>query len=370
MKITIVQGAFFPVPPERGGAVERFWDAIGRELAKRGHGVTHFSRSWPGKPDEEILDGVRHRRIEGFDQPLGGIRNKVLDWIYTRRVCRELPESDIVVSNTFWLPMLISPRHGKLVVHVAHYPQGQHRWYRKAVCFQAVSQPVGRELRAQLPKKWEDRVVVIPNAVPAPALSGHPSREKVILYAGRIHPEKGLHLLVDAFLRVRSRWPEWRLCLRGAWESKGGGGGESYRSRLEAMIGPAGNAVELAEPIYDYRKLCEEYARAACLAYPSLASRGETFGLAPLEAMSCGCPVLLSRLACFEDYLVPGENGWVFDHDRPGTVDALAGILEEIMGNEGERVRRGDLARKTAAEFSVPKVADRFEVLFQEHVCR
>ena len=39
MKITIVLGAFFPVPPIKGGAVEKIWFALGQEFARRGHDV-------------------------------------------------------------------------------------------------------------------------------------------------------------------------------------------------------------------------------------------------------------------------------------------------------------------------------------------
>jgi hypothetical protein len=40
MRITIVQGAFLPVPPVLGGAVEKIWFALGKEFASRGHGDT------------------------------------------------------------------------------------------------------------------------------------------------------------------------------------------------------------------------------------------------------------------------------------------------------------------------------------------
>ena len=43
MKITIVLGAFFPVPPIMGGAVEKVWFALGQEFARRGHEVVQIS---------------------------------------------------------------------------------------------------------------------------------------------------------------------------------------------------------------------------------------------------------------------------------------------------------------------------------------
>ena len=53
MKITIVQGAFLPVPPLLGGAVEKCWQALGQEFARRGHQVTHVSRAYGDLPARE-----------------------------------------------------------------------------------------------------------------------------------------------------------------------------------------------------------------------------------------------------------------------------------------------------------------------------
>ena len=72
MKITLLQGAFLPVPPLRGGAVEKMWFRLGQEFAARGHGVTHVSRGGDGLPEREEIAGVRHVRVRGYDQPAGG----------------------------------------------------------------------------------------------------------------------------------------------------------------------------------------------------------------------------------------------------------------------------------------------------------
>jgi glycosyltransferase involved in cell wall biosynthesis len=43
--------------------------------------------------------------------------------------------------------------------------------------------------------------------------------------------------------------------------------------------------------------------------YPCLAEQGETFGLAPLEAVACGAVPIVSDLSCFGDFITPGVNG-------------------------------------------------------------
>jgi hypothetical protein len=69
MKITIVLGAFLPVPPIMGGAVEKSWFALAQEFVSRSHDVTIVSRAFPGFARHEVVDGLRHIRFRGFDTP-------------------------------------------------------------------------------------------------------------------------------------------------------------------------------------------------------------------------------------------------------------------------------------------------------------
>ena len=78
MKITIVQGAFLPVPTLRGGAVEKMWFELGKQFVSKGHTVTHISRKFPGLPFLEFIDGVKHIRVRGFDWPSNPIILKLL----------------------------------------------------------------------------------------------------------------------------------------------------------------------------------------------------------------------------------------------------------------------------------------------------
>ena len=104
MKITIVQGAFLPVPTKRGGAVEKVWFGLGQEFARLGYDVLHVSRLCDGLPAEETIGGVKHRRVRGYDAPKSLMRLKWRDYLYSRRVAAILPKSDIVVTNTFAFP--------------------------------------------------------------------------------------------------------------------------------------------------------------------------------------------------------------------------------------------------------------------------
>ena len=85
MKITIVLGAFLPVPPVMGGAVEKVWFALSQEFARRGHEVVLVSRTLPELPRSETRDGVRHLRVRGFDTPRSLLWLKFLDLIYSIR---------------------------------------------------------------------------------------------------------------------------------------------------------------------------------------------------------------------------------------------------------------------------------------------
>jgi glycosyltransferase involved in cell wall biosynthesis len=364
MKITIVQGAFLPVPPRRGGAVEKVWEALGREFAQRGHTVTHVSRRCDGLPAEETTDGVQHRRVAGYDTPANGLKLKWCDLLYTRRALRVLPAADIVVSNTFWLPLLLRDRsRGAIYVNVGRFPKGQMRWYRRAARLQAVSSPVAEAIRAQAPG-LAARVAMIPYPLPAEAFSGndatHP-RPPLLLYAGRIHPEKGVHLAIAAVQRLRQRpgMESWALRVIGPWQTAHGGAGEAYRRQLEDQASATPGAVTFCEPEYRPAALRAHYEEAAFFLYPSLAERGETFGLAPLEAMAAGCPPIVSALACFRDFVAPGRNGWVFDHRATDPVAALTEALRTACGlAHAERVTAVAAGRQTAEAHSAVRLAD------------
>ncbi len=346
-----------------GGAVEKVWFALGQEFARRGHDVVQISRTHPTLPATETIEGVKHIRVPGFSQPRSIIWLKFLDLIYSWRVRRALPSADILVTNTFWLPLIIRRRdRGLVYVHVARGPKGQMRWYANVARLQAVSTSIADAIVAEVPA-LQAKVRVIPNALPFRIeANDQTSHAKTILFVGRIHPEKGLEL----FLRALSLLPnelkaQWRVKIVGSHQTQHGGGGEDFLQKLQEIAQRSRESIEWTGPIFDEKSLAAEYRSAMLFVYPSIAETGEALPLAPLEAMAHGCSPLVSNLLCFRDYIDDGVTGFVFDHRGENREKKLAERLEAVLELGPAKLGRvGDAARAKAAEFAIEPVAQRY----------
>jgi glycosyltransferase involved in cell wall biosynthesis len=420
MKITIATGPIFPVPAVRGGAVQRLWEGLAHEFVKRGHEVTIFAREFPGQAKEETVDGIRYVRRGGYAQSTSIKRDLVQCLLYALTTARHVPSGDVVVTNDFWMPAVLpwlKPSAGKVVPCLQRFPKKQGWLYGKCAALAAVSQAVADAAKAQTPSV-ADRVVVVPNAVDEVFLRGSREQEgggKVgkweggkgtevkrrpvrILYVGRIHPEKGLGLLAQALrlLADRDQGPKdeetkgpqmcespkvasprsegeeterlsgeragWECVLVGPVAQSEGGGGEAFAAELKRQV--EGLPVRFEAPVYEPEKLAKIYDGADVFVYPSVAETGESFGIAPLEAMARGVVPVVSDLAAFREYLVLGENGMVFDHRSSDAAENLAAALRELVGNEEQRMRLGAEARETAEHFSTQAIADKYLQLF------
>jgi glycosyltransferase involved in cell wall biosynthesis len=369
MRITILQGAFLPVPPVRGGAVEKMWFELGQQFSRQGHSVCHVSRGFPGLPPREEIGGVRFVRVKGYDTPANGWTLKALDLIYSWRALRVLPVADVLVTNTFWMPILaagLQRRRGRIMVDVQRMPKGQLRFYGKVACLRANSSAVRQAIVREVP--WlAGRVCTIPNPLPLlPAAVANNVRGKVILYCGRLHPEKGIDLLIRAFARARQRGLNgWTLRLVGPADVAAGGGGVAWLEGLLAGPQAARQPIEWLGPVYDGEDLQRHYKESAIFVYPSLAEQGETFGLAPLEAMACGAVPIVSDLACFRDFITPGVNGLVFDHRSADAEQLLAAQIVQLANDSGQRATLSQAARGVCQTHHPEAIAAEFLQCFE-----
>jgi glycosyltransferase involved in cell wall biosynthesis len=362
MRITIVTGFFLPVPPVRGGSTEKIWHRLAEEFAKAGHQVTLISRTWPGFAAAETVAGVRHCRLRGADHTRSRLRNLWLDFWWGVRVARALPAGDVVICNTVLLPVWLGrfkPSAGRVVAVVARMPKGHGRGYGAVALALALGPAVADRLRAENPA-LAPRIAPFPYPIDWPLLAGARAAAPragpplVIGYVGRLHPEKGLHLLLAAarLLAQRADLPDWTLEIVGPASVAAGGGGEAWWHALTAEYAPAlGGRLHESGPEFDPASLARRYAAMDVFCYPSVAEEGETFGVAVAEAMAAGCAPVVSDLACFRELIDDRETGLVFDHRSPEAAGQLAGLLARLLQDSGERRAIASRAQARAEKF-------------------
>ena len=366
MKITIIQGAFLPVPPVQGGAVEKIWYRMGQEFAALGHEVVHIGRSHADLLASETFCGVNYIRIPGYDTPASIIKLKWLDLLYSIRAVKEIPkDADIVITNTFWSPVLLSPKlREKLCVSVERLPKGQMWLYKHAPILRANSTPVAEAIRRELPSNQHQRVVTIPNPLPfhqLPAID-FSEKKRVLLYVGRLHPEKGIELLIKSFKTLNA---DWKLRIVGPSDVSTGGGGTPYLESLKRLAGEAN--IEFTGPVFDMNLLNQFYAEASIFVYPSVAEKGETFGLAPLEAMAWGCVPVISNLSCFRDFIDNEANGLIFDHQSNDAVNLLSLQIDRLQRETNFRYKLAQQALQVRQSHSIAFVASQFINKFERN---
>jgi len=366
MRITIVIGPFYPIPPVLGGAVEKVHLLLAGVYRAAGHDVTIVSRRYKDFADEEIVDGIRHIRVPSTDRSSRLAVNLLLDLLYAVRVAAALPPADVTVTNGFFLPLVLPHRRaGKIYVQVGRYPKRQMLLYFRADRLQAVSQAVAQAIARQAP--WLKRkIAVIPYAIPDRyfAPRGEGARERVVLYVGRIAREKGIELLIQGFAamgqhRDAAATTRWSLRVVGPHAVAQGGDGVEYLTELQALAQRHGVGCEFVGPIFGQNVLIGEYRRSAIFVYPSLAETGEALPLAPLEAMANGCAAIVSDLRCFDDYIEAGVTGLRFDHRGADPAGALAVQLARLIGSAEFLHQIADAGRGMSENFRPAAVARR-----------
>ncbi len=367
MKIGFLMGYFLPVPAVQGGAMEKTAAHLASQLAARGNDVGIISRTWPGFPDRETLDGVTHLRRPGFPHSRSLARNLIFDALWCARTLRASRAFDVLVTNSVLAPILFPRLLGSrtsIVPWIARMPKGQTRFYGGATSVVAVSGAVKRRLLAENDALAE-KILTIPLSIDWHRFAQAPrkpdSKRTVIGYTGRIHPLKGLDLLLEAAALITERSPDlppWELRLFGPETVVQGGAGPDYRAALQARWGGAlGDRLHWGGFLGDPDQLAAACSQMDIFCYPSLDETGETFGVAAAEAMAAGCAPVVSSLDCFTDFIAHGQNGRRFDHRAANAAALLAEALEELLGNKELTQQTGSAAQRDVRRLDHPEVA-------------
>jgi glycosyltransferase involved in cell wall biosynthesis len=235
----------------------------------------------------------------------------------------------------------------------AHRPRltaDMRRAYGRLDVLTVLTTPDERDYRRLLDAA-STRVVRIPN--PVPPLGGGPADPgaEVVLAAGRLTPQKGFELLVDAFAPVAERHPRWELRIYGS------GPLHDELERLIAARGLQGRARLMGRTA----DLGEAMAQASVYA---LSSRFEGFPMVLLEAMSKGLAVV--SFDCPNgpaDAIEDGRDGVLVP---PEDASALAAALLALVEDPRRRERLGAAARAAAGRYSLGAIGARWDALLAE----
>jgi glycosyltransferase involved in cell wall biosynthesis len=184
-----------------------------------------------------------------------------------------------------------------------------------------------------------------------PALAEDP----YVLVLSRLHPKKGLEVLLDAFLAVSQapKFARWRLVIAGD-------GPADYILKLKSIVGLSSQGERvLFTGWLDGERKTEVLSGASLLALPS---RQENFGLCVIEALSHSVPVLLSPQVNLADEIVLANAGWIATVDK----DVLAARLTEALSDEQVLRTRGCAGEELSRRYSWQNAAKQMADLYRE----
>jgi glycosyltransferase involved in cell wall biosynthesis len=255
-----------------------------------------------------------------------------------------------VVTIHDLIPMVLPAYRGSLQVRA-------YTWLQALACRTAQAILVDSEHSQQdvlrLLRVPPERVHVVYLGVEprfTPDRSGpSPLDEPYIFYIGGWELRKNVPALIAAFERVVAERPDVVLAIAGAARS-----GSAMFPDLQALAAPLGDRVRFLGFVSEQQKL-ELYRHAELFAYPSLY---EGFGLNPLEALACGCPVVSSDASCLPE--IVGDAGLLVDARSP---ESLAdGMLRALADPEPWRAK----GPAQAAKFSWQRMADETAAIYRQ----
>ena len=329
-------------------------------------GILKLSQSSAGSVEVVCLDDPAVSYVQGQSFPVHALGPPQGSYRYTPRLRPWLRENldrfDGVVIHGLWqwhsygsydllrgrTPYVVFP-HGMLdpyfkrafpLKHLKKQVYWLAREYRvlrdaRAVCF---TTPIERDsaVKTLWPQRWNSAVVPLGTSEPTGEgttqrevfLSRYPDlrERRFFLFLSRIHSKKGCDLLLEAFARLAPEHPDLDLVIAGPDEG-------GLRPQLESQAKRLGieGRVHWTGMLEGDLKWGAFYAAEAFV----LPSHQENFGIAVVEALACGVPVLISDKVNIWPDIVHDEAGLVNADTAEGTYRSMAALL--AMSADGRR---------------------------------
>ena len=352
MRIALVSPYDWCVP----SGVNRHIEQLAAQFRHWGHAVTTVApASEPAEVTDQCVVMGRPRAV-----PASGSLARI-SFTWKRRAIESLLERDrfdIVHIHEPLMPLLpYQVLHHSTAVNVGTFHAAKEggnriygytrpftrRWFRKLDGKIAVSSAAARLVSRYFPGYFN----VIPNGIDFSHFATN--REPLpefndgcynLLFVGRPEKRKGLKYALRAFLRIHEQEPNTRLIVVGAGSFE----------RYEQLIGPSANVVFRANVPYEELPRYHHSAHAFC----SPATGNESQGIALLEAMSAGLPVIASNIEGFAGVLNDGIDGLLVP---PKDDRALADAVLELLRNRSLGLELAERGQVQAKRYSWESVA-------------
>lgn len=370
MRIGIVSETY---PPEING-VALTVHSLATGLASRGHQVD-LIRPRQAQPHNDE-PGIRAMPLRGGALPrypglrfgLPALRTLRRHWVQQRPdaiyVATEGPLgwSAMRAAQRLGIPV-VSGFHTRFDRYADHYGMGLltplvrsylRRFHQRAVATLVPTDALAQELHgmgisnARLLRRAVDTKLFHPSRRDDGLRAGWgvDAATPVVLYVGRMAPEKNLELAVAAFRAIQQCIPQ----ARHVWVGDG----------------PARAALQAAHPdlifagVQRGEALARHYASADLFLFPSLS---ETFGNVIIEALAAGLPVVAYAEGAAHEHLIDGVNGYCI---APGDAKAFIEAATRLASNPGLIRHMGRAAHAGMAGLSPEAVTRDFETLLRE----
>jgi glycosyltransferase involved in cell wall biosynthesis len=340
LRIAQVAPPMEPVPPPGYGGTERVVATLVDELLARGHDVTTFASADSAVAGHLVPTVVRALRPDGF-------RGDSSPWFYAtiRAVLERAADFDVIHSHLEWGSAILalqspvptfSTFHGRLDLPWAATLLEGLPGLVAISNSQAATHPNVR---------WAGVVYNGLEFARAP-MPGH--RNDELVFVGRVAPEKGI---LDAIEVARLTGRTLKVIAKRPVVSH-------EVEYFEEVFVPA---LETAPFVEDLGELSGQERDRVVGASHAMLMPGtwpEPFGLAVIEALACGTPVLARRVGALPEILRDGIDGYFGDD-----VEHLAFLVDRVEELDRDAIRTSVIDR-----FSASRMTDAYEVLFQRAV--
>jgi glycosyltransferase involved in cell wall biosynthesis len=366
-------------PPGPHGGIGNFVQTLGRALVRAGHEVRVvgvYADNNSGSDYEEDF-GVRVWRLRGANRRFDWMRarialyRKVAGWAEEKLIdLVEVPDwqgwaagwpslAVPVVARLHSAGSYLAAELGRDVPRTTYWLErlslSRANYWCAVSHYTAVRTPEVFRLRNR-------ECVVLHNFVDIPPMNGLQLRAaNRVIFSGTLCELKGIRSVILAWPLVVSRQPNAELDIFG--KDGGTGSGESMQDSLLSLLDADLKKSVRFHGQVPREQMLDAFEGARVGVFPSYA---ESFPLAPLEAMACGCATIYSCRGSARELVVPDESGLLVDPDRP---EEIAGAINRLLGDSvlADRLSR-NARRRVEERFSVAAMLSANEEFFEKCV--